>query len=441
MWMTSQMPRCSCDIVNETEEQVSRIAIAVAILIISMLGSGPAVPLETVVVDSSCRVEGLARPLRQTIVLIDQAAIESKPAGDVGEINRRWINRVLSIAGVQEGQPSTIVAPRERISVVVARQDGSDLIRAFSGCSPTYSSSEITELKKLSLGIKGQVDRFFGRDIENRIDSERKSFRSKLTSALAEVTKISGSARAGDDGGSFLQSLTLLSRQLDLSEGVPRIILVSPMRFSALQNISDEKSARALGFETAEKLGADLQRAEVYITGMSSQTSKFVRDFSQAFFLDSKAKLVDASGETMGKTNEAPDRVRVYSGFIDYGGVQVPMQIRLATDRTGSLVNSWVEVTVKRAIATPLTGKAVCKAEDAESCDVKGDGKEFAQLWATDRSGDPKFGDTLPFSGVRFFEFTTTRAGLKGRVWDPLVIINKMKDLPFELAHTPNIRL
>jgi hypothetical protein len=72
---------------------------------------------------------------------------------------------------------------------------------------------------------------------------------------------------------------------------------------------------------------------------------------------------------------------------------------------------------------------------------VKGDGKEFAQLWAADRSGDPKFSDTLPFSGVRFFEFTTTGVGLKGRVWDPLVIINKQKELPFELAYTPNIRL
>src|SRR5262249_24831662 len=154
---------------------------------------------------------------------------------------------------------------------------------------------------------------------------------------------------------------------------------------------ADEKAARALGFDNAEKVGADLQRAEVYITGMSAQASKFIRDFSQAFFLGSKAKLVDASGETIGQTNEAPERLRIYSGFINYGGVQVPMQIRLATDRSGSLVNSGVEVTVKRAIATPLTGKAVCKADDLENCEVKGDGKEFAQLWAADRSGDPKF--------------------------------------------------
>src|SRR5262245_57670293 len=161
-------------------ETVSRIAIAAWTLIVSMFVSGEAATLETIVVDSSCRVEGLARPLRQTVVLIDQAAIESKPAGDVGEINRRWINRVLSIAGVQEGQPTTIAAPRERISVVVAKQDGTDLIRVFSGCSPTYSSSEITELKKQSSGVKGQLDRFFGRDIENRIESDRKSFRSKL---------------------------------------------------------------------------------------------------------------------------------------------------------------------------------------------------------------------------------------------------------------------
>jgi hypothetical protein len=442
MQINLRVPHCSCDIVNEMEQHVKRLlSIGMASLIVAILEAAPTVAFETVIVNGSCTVEGLARPLRQTLVLIDQAAIEPKPAGDVGEVNRRWINRVLSIAGVQDGQPSTIAAPRERISVVVAMQDGSDLIRAFSGCSPTYSSSEITELQKSTSPIKQQLDRFLGRNIENRIEAERKSFRSKLTGALAELSKMPRSTATGDEGTSFLRSLALLSGRFDLSEGIPRIVLVSPMRLSLLQNVSDEKSARILGFDTAEKLGADLQRAEVYIVGMSPQANRFVREFSQAFFLGSKAKLISASGETMGQTSEVPERIRVFSGFINYGGVQVPMQIRFATDRSGSLVNSWAEVTVKRAVATPLTGKAVCRSEDLESCEVKGDGKEFAQLWAPEIGGDPKFSDTLPFSGVRYFEFTTTRTGLKGRVYDPLVIINGKKELPFELTATPNIKL
>jgi hypothetical protein len=133
-------------------------------------GSTSSSALETATFDAPCRIEGMSRPLRQTIIMLDQSAIEPKPSGDVGEVNRRWINKILSIAGVQDGQSSIISAPRERISVVLATQDGSDLVRVFNGCSPTYSANELTELRKSSSGVTGQLERFFGKDVDNRID-------------------------------------------------------------------------------------------------------------------------------------------------------------------------------------------------------------------------------------------------------------------------------
>jgi hypothetical protein len=243
-------------------------------------------------------------------------------------------------------------------------------------------------------------------------------------------------ARLSDEASHLTTTLTAIYSP----EGLPRIIVISPMNFPFITNLTDAKSAHTLGFAMALKLNADLQRAEVYLTGVSQEASAHIKDFGQAFFLGSKGRLAATSGETLPAMSDVPTRLRVFSGFIDYVGVKVPMQIRLSSDRTGSLVNSWAEVSVKRPVATPLTGKIVCKNDDQESCEVKGDGKEFAQSWVIDVGPDPKFEESLPFSGVRYFEFATDKAGVKGRVYDPLVVINGKKELPFELSLTPTVR-
>jgi hypothetical protein len=400
--------------------------------------------LEVTVSEAACRIEGLARPLRQTVVLIDQSAIEPTSALNVGEANRRWIGKILAIAGVQEGQSGILSAPRERLTVVVAQEDGRDLIRVFTGCAPTFSQGEITEMKKSSSGWRGQFERFWGKDVESRIENDQKAYRSKLTAALAELPKRPAKKvmerQASPTDNSFLQALSMVAGAFDLSEGIPRIIVISPMNALVVQELSDLRSARSKGFDLAAKVGADLQRAEVYVTGLSRDAGRFAPDFARTFFLGLKGKLVAASGETLPQLAEPPQTVQVFSGFIDYAGINFPMQLRLATDRSGSLVNSWVEVAVKSPVATPLTGKAVCKGGNLENCEVKGDGKDFSQSWVMDIGPDPKFDEALPFSGLRYFEFVTSESGVKGRVYDPIVTLNKKKDLPFELSRTREIK-
>jgi hypothetical protein len=396
--------------------------------------------LDTVTFDAPCRVEGLSRPFRQTIIVIDQLAIEPRQTNDIGDANRRWINKILAIAGVQDGQSSVISAPREHLSIVLAKLDGGDLVRVFNGCPPTYSATELTELRKTNSGVTGQVERFFGKDVDNKIDIEKKAFRSKVTVAMAELAKLEKDRAKDGLRSSFLEALPNLSSAIDLNEGVPRIVVISPMNLSFLKDVSDVKSARALGFEMASKLNVDLQRSEIYLTGIAPESSSFVKEFSLAFFLGSRGRVAGSSGETLPAMSEAPARLRVFSGFIDYVGIKVPMQLRLSSDNSGSLVNSWIEVSVKRPVATPLTGKIVCKRDDQESCEIKGDGKEFAQSWSVNVGQEPKFEETLPFSGVRYFEIATDKAGLKGRVYDPLVVINGKKDLPFDLSSTPAVR-
>src|SRR5258707_8413200 len=101
---------------------------------------------ETVVSEEACTLEGFSRPLRQTIVVIDELAIEPWTNGEMSDGNRRWINAVIGLAGVQEGQRNENAAPRERITVLLARVNGSDLVRVFVGCPPTFSREEFNRL-------------------------------------------------------------------------------------------------------------------------------------------------------------------------------------------------------------------------------------------------------------------------------------------------------
>jgi hypothetical protein len=411
----------------------------------SALGSFPASALETVNADSACHLEGMRRPLRQTVVVLDQALIVPQAGQDIGAANRAWLNTILTIAGVQAGQASTISAPRERITVIVAREDGGDLIRIFTGCSPTYSQDEIAEMKSSSGGLKGSVDWLLGKSVDARIENEQKTFRARLAVALAELPKMPKPKSANATGSAsptFLGAFALLAGTIDLGEGIPRLFVLSPMNGEFLRGFQDVKSARSAGFDLAERINGDLQRAEVYVQGVSNNGAKYARDFIQAFFLGIKGRVSGISGETLPAVADQPQMIQVFGGSIDYGaGVKVPMQIRLASDSAGTLVNSWVEITVKRAVATPLTGKVVCKTP--QTCEITGDGKEFAQAWVVDPSLDQmqNFSESLPFSGVRYFQFSTSTGGLKGRAYDPLVSsINGKKELSFELARTPNIK-
>jgi hypothetical protein len=406
-------------------------------------GATRAFGFETVISDFACHLEGFNRPLRQTIIVIDEAAIDQFVAGKASEANRRVNRSVLAIAGVLEGQVTNAIEPRERITILFARENGNDLVRAFTGCTPTYSPEEISRMEKSNSSIQGSVMKFIGRDVRSQIDKDKLSFQTSILQGMTELAKGRGpkkqSVQGSEDIG-FLQTFSFVQGAFDISEGLPRLIVISPLDMPLIKNISDAKTGREKGFNLASKMGTDFQRAEAYLTGISKDASRFGRDFANAFFLGMKARLVAASGESLPPFSEAPKAIRVYGGFIDYVGVKVPMQLRLATDSTGSLVNSWVEVSVVRAVATPLDGKAVCKAEITDQCDIKGDGREFGQSWVVDVKQTPTFDPKLPFSGVRQFEFSTTAAGLKGRVFDTNVTINGKKDMSFELAVTPNIR-
>jgi hypothetical protein len=420
------------------------ILTAIACAICSCL-SNYAGAFETTILDSACRVEGLTRPLRQTLIIVDEASLDLTADGKPGEATRRLNRSILSIAGVAEGQTVSVSAPRERITIYLARRDGSDLLRVFTGCTPVYSADEIERMEKGSSSAMSQVKTFIGRDIRSNIEKEKISFQTAILRGMVDATKVMTPAKAANGTSSeigFLQAIALLRGGVDLGEGVPRVIVISPMDMPLARSLADVKDARGRGFDLAQQLGSDLQRAEVYLIGLNRGAPAVVRDFCHALFLGLKGRLAATSGETLPPFAEPPKAVRTYGGFIDYLGQKVPMQLRVSYDQGGSLVNSWMEVSVLRAVATPLTGKAICKSDD--QCDVNGDGKEFAQSWVVDPKTNPTFNEKLPFSGVRYFSFSVSGQSIKGRVFDPNVVISGNKgtpfSLPFELSATPTVK-
>jgi hypothetical protein len=393
---------------------------------------------ETVVAEQACTLEGFPRPLRQTIAVIDEVAIEPWTGGQMSDNNRRWINAVIGLAGVQEGQRNeSAAAPRERITVLLARANGSDLVRVFTGCPPTFSRDEIEKLDAESTGFTRAFNVWLGKDPKSRVEADQKAFRISLLGALVQLTKDTVKAKSASE---FLSLLPDVGRSIDLGSGIPRIVIFSPLIFSN-GNFDSKAAAREAGFKQASRSAADLKRAEVYVVRGKNELGVLARDYVTALLLGSKGFLVDVSGETLPALREAPEMIAVYGGFVPYGLINAPMQIRLAVDRSGSLVNSWVEVSVDRATATPMTGKAICKDANLDNCTIQGDGKDFSQAWATDPDPNkPTFDQKLPFSGIRWFQFATSPKGVAGNFYDPMVIVNKQKEMPFELERTAHVK-
>ena len=393
---------------------------------------------ETVVVEESCTLEGFPRPLRQTLAVIDELAIEPSTSGEISDGNRRWINAVVGLVGVQDGQRNENAAPRERLTVLLARANGSDLVRVFTGCPPTFSREELDRLNANSTGLGRAFGEWLGKDPKSRVEADQKSFRLKLLGALVQLTKDTAKAKA--TGSNFLSLLPDIGRSFDIGNGIPRIVIFSPLTLPD-GNFDSKAAAREIGFKQASRYAADLKRAEVYLVRGKHEGSAMARDYLSALLLGSKGFLVDASGETLPALREPPQMIAVYGGFVPYGLINAPMQIRLAVNSSGSLVNSWVEVSVDKATATPMTGKAICKGANLDNCTIQGDGKDFAQAWAVDPDPNkPTFDQKLPFSGIRWFQFTTSAKGVNGTFYDPMVIVNKQKEMPFDLGTTAHVK-
>ncbi len=371
---------------------------------------------ELVRFDEACRRgAGSSAALRQTIVVVDEGALRARD-GQPRSADRRWVRAIVELADAREGVASTNMEAGERLIVMAARADGSELVPLFFGCSPNVSSTERAEREKAD----SITDKFFGHDTAAQIKRQTEAFQSRILEALTQITQQvdqDDKTNRPINADGLIRALASAGRLVDLANGVPRVVFITDLRFVDPSKLGDREGARKLGFDWAAKANLDLSRAEVYVLNFGDPSKQYLRDFTEAFLLGSKGLLSGWRTDGLPTLLGGPVIVRHFGGTIDYAGLPVPVQVRLAFDKSGTLVNSWIEVTMNKSVATPITGKAICQG--TQVCEVKGDGKLFGQAWSTALSSEPRFGDDLPFAGLRYFEMSTTKEDAAGRIFDP----------------------
>lgn len=375
--------------------------------------------------EQACPREREPRPLRQTVVVLDEAMVSGS-----AEANQLWKRIVVEAADAREVGNGTL-GPRERLTLLVARRDGSEVVPLFVGCSPNLPAEEAARAR----GADSAMDRFLGNDSESRQKKSRDVFAGGLARALAQVAA-RAEALAGTPAppDAFLRALRNAGRLADPNHGLPRLVLVSPFQVAPKPAPATAQAAREQGFALAERSGLDLGRAEVYLAGAGLGEGAAL-EFARALLLGAKGWLVAARSDGMPRPSPAPTALRVYAGFIDYVDQRVPLQLRVAATPQGDLVNSWIETSfAARSAATPLNGKMLCRGE---SCEVRGDGR-FAQVWIAETQGEPADRGKLPFAGARNIALTLQGDAARGRISDPLVLFGSVRgggreELRFEI--------
>jgi len=122
-------------------------------------------------------------------------------------------------------------------------------------------------------------------------------------------------------------------------------------------------------------------------------------------------------GANLNSLPPAPVKVETYSGDIAYPPDQTPMQMRLAADRNGTLVDSWVVIKTERSSSIPLTGSLTCDSDVV--CRVITDQGGFAQAWARDPGPEFKAEAGLPLGGLRQLSAEIRDGKMVGKVSDP----------------------
>ncbi|MEE7457871.1 hypothetical protein MPAR168_02840 [Methylorubrum populi] len=403
-------------------------ATALSLLVLAAALTAPGAAAQTgyeaVRQEGACPRDREPRPLRQTVIVLDEAMVEAKP-----EANALWKRIVVEAADAREVGTGTL-GPRERLTLLVARRDGSEMLPLFVGCSPNLPTDEIERARAADT----QWDIFTGGDSGARLKKTREAFSNGLARAMAQVAKRAEAiAAVPPPPGALLRALQNAGRLADPNHGLPRFILVSPFAVAAKGEAAEAVSAREKGFALAERSGLDFGRAEIYLAGAQLGEGASL-EFARALVLGAKGVLVAARSDGLPRLQPEPVSLRTYAGFIDYVDQRVPLQLRLAATAQGDLVNSWIETTFSKSTATPVAGKMLCRGS---ACEVRGDGR-FAQVWFPAPQGEPKNRSKLPFGGARNLELTLKGTTASGRISDPAVVFGgsdatKRDDLRFEI--------
>lgn len=402
-----------------------------AMLALSNYGAKAA---DTVKYEAPCAGTGIfsaPEPLRQTVVILDEASVGASDAAQ--EKNTRITRTILQIVDGLTSQPSGNAALRERVAIFLASANGRELAPIFIGCAATWSQDQINNLA----AGESTMTTFITGGVRKQIENARAGYETALAGSIAAAIRTVAGENNGEPGA-IIRALQSNPQFIDPSGGVPRIVMITPFRVSDDVAWPSEQVARKAGFEFANGLGLDLRRAEVHVIGVPQSAPANLRAFAEALFLPLRGFLAGWRADGLPSLQRIPIEVRVFGGTVKMGEISAPVQVRIANDEEGNLVNSWIEVTTGQSKATPITGKILCT--DAMTCEVHGDGRYMGQAWNPDTDNTPEFSPYFAWSGLRFFEMKIKGDAAVIKIWDPQAKIDlgdgEQDNILFEVAKT-----
>lgn len=371
---------------------------------------------ESIRAEQACAIRELPGPLRQTVILIDEASLRrAADAAALRELNRELVDAVGVFADASAAVGNGTLAPRERVSLMLAPADGGGARVLFSGCAPALTVEERQRLE----GQSGWGEDFTSSGAEDRIDAMAQQYRTGLLGALLRAGQQAPEAQPPAPSDftrtALVRSLRATPRLADPALGLARIILLAPAALQSVPTFGTVADARAAGFAAAGQAPLDLAQAEFNIAVAPRAEA---RDYVAAFLLGSGANLASWSSRAPSALGHVPTQVRTFAGEFLYGGARRPIRLRIASDSGGALVGSWIVIGGARARGVPLAGTIACAGE---RCRVTSDEGGFAQAWSRDPGGDPEFDPQLPFAGLRNVELIIDGNAGQGRVFDPFV--------------------
>lgn len=410
------------------------------ILGLAMLGLGTIA--QAAGFEDYCNKPGLPQAQRNTVIVLDEYHVYSEQGKKANERNAGWRRFVGNLL---MGDPLALeqnFQPRERVTLLMARRDGSGVRVLFSGCLPLYSASERSALAA-NRSVSESVGAFFGRDELSRVKHALDLFRIRLSEATAQALEPSALSpeglprNRGDLGNNGLVSSLKQGAVIDMRYGLPRLIVYSDLARFLNGWPAEAPKARRWGLQAGRTADLDLKGAELYLAGVSGNPA--ARDALKMFFLAAHSELVASSSGSALPTFQAPPvRVAYYQGFVQYPENRYPLRMRLAVDPNGTAVGSWLSVLTGKEQFNPVHGSLTCGANGA--CEFVGD-DVFAQTWNVNRApnADPVFDQELPFAGARSLRFTVRGQYVHGAISDTLLRIEGVKGgkLEFDATRQP----
>ncbi|AJP71332.1 hypothetical protein [Sphingomonas hengshuiensis] len=388
--------------------------------------------------EAYCNIDDLPPSKRHSFVVID--AVAMKPSSSPEEFREQngFIRELLlSVVGPDRGLPSGMIAPRERVSLIVLPADGSAGRLIFTGCVPGLT---IDEQAKVLAGTSGWEKWTSGDPLAEVTNAGGKFTESLLAAIFASAGELDGAGKS--TGGPFassalVQSLAASQQLLEPAEGsARRIFLVSDLsRFrydgpeagqegAEASKMSPEagkkgpeanESPKFRGIASAKQVGQVLRFSEVYLVQPPGSALK-EKEYLGGFILGQGAKLAYFGSSVPTVATRPPVQSLEFAGRVEYDAGPESVQMVVARDDRNNLVYSFFALLGSNASVTPMSGTMICETD--EDCKIISDKSGFAQQWKSSSDAAKEFKPEMPLAGARDFEFTIKGETLKGEVKD-----------------------